>query len=228
MLRIDDLHTALGASRLRLNCSKVPFNGNTSSVTALPPWRAMLPAAVLTLIMLLAQLLPEIYQLMLRYDRLALADGEYWRLLTANIIHLGWGHFGLNVAGLWLIVWLYAADRSCLDWLVGLLITGFATSWGVHLFSGDIFWMLGLSGALHGLFVLGAIGLIMAGDGFGWGLLLGVGGKLAFEQFAGEVPFTAAIVGGSVVTDAHLWGSMGGVVAASLEYLRWRRSKPSL
>ncbi len=183
---------------------------------------------VLTLLMLIAQLLPEAYQLVLRYDRLALAQGEHWRLLSANIVHLGWGHFGLNVAGLWLIAWLYAADRGWLDWLIGLLITGFMTSWGVHLFSADIFWMVGLSGALHGLFVLGALGLIRAGDGLGWGLLLGVGAKLLVEQFAGELPFTSAIVGGSVVTDAHFWGSVGGAVAAGLEYLRWRRAQASL
>jgi membrane associated rhomboid family serine protease len=29
-----------------------------------------------------------------RYDREALESGELWRLVTAHLVHLGWGHRG--------------------------------------------------------------------------------------------------------------------------------------
>ena len=35
-----------------------------------------------------------------RYDRGALASGELWRLVTAHLVHLSWGHLWLNLAAL--------------------------------------------------------------------------------------------------------------------------------
>ena len=36
----------------------------------------------------------------LRYDRLAVAAGQWWRLFTGNYVHLGWTHVLLDAAGL--------------------------------------------------------------------------------------------------------------------------------
>lgn len=190
--------------------------------------RGLGAAAGLALIMLLVQLLPQAWQDQLRYERAAVAAGQVWRLATANLVHLGWSHFALNLAGLGLIAWIFGPDRSAWRWALALLLSGLATSLGVYLFSPEIHWMVGLSGALHGLFVCGAVGWLAAGDRFGWLLLAGVTAKLAFEQLVGEVPLTAAIVGGSVVTDAHLWGAAGGLLAGVLEWPRWRGQGASL
>ncbi len=37
---------------------------------------------------------------LLRYERVAIAEGEYWRLLSAHFAHLGYPHQALNLAGL--------------------------------------------------------------------------------------------------------------------------------
>jgi len=210
------------------HCSKVTLAENTTRIPSATLRRGLVPAVGLVLVMLVIQLLPLGWQNALQYDRPAMAQGEYWRLLTSNFVHLGWSHFALNVAGLALILWIFGADRPAWRWGLGLLLASITTSLGVHLFSPGIFWMVGLSGALHGLFVLGALGWIMAGDRLGWGLLAGVAAKLLFEQTMGEVPFTAAIVGGSVVTDAHLCGAFGGLLAALLELGNWRKRASSL
>jgi len=78
-----------------------------------------------------------------------------------------------------------------------------------------------MSGALHGLFVAGAVALLFDEPRLGVGLLLGVAVKIAYEQFAGAMPFSEGIVGGAVVTDAHLWGALGGL-AAALGVCLWR------
>ena len=212
----------------RPNCSKVISNEKPSSVTGIPSPSQLWPVVALTLLLALVQLLPADWQDAWRYDRAAVAQGQYWRWLSANFVHLGWGHFLLNVAGLWFVGWLYAGDRGATRWLIGLLLSGGLASLGVHFFTPEIHWMVGLSGALHGLFVLGACGLIISGERLGWGLLLGVLAKLAYEQIAGELPMTSAVVGGSVVTDAHLWGAAGGFLAALLEIPGWRRRGASL
>ena len=42
----------------------------------------------------------------LRFERTAIADGELWRLLTSNWVHLGWWHLFLNEMGLLVLVLL--------------------------------------------------------------------------------------------------------------------------
>lgn len=197
-------------------------------VTALPPLRLLWPAGVLSALLLFCQLLPESGQLGLRYDRALIGDGQYWRVLTANFVHLGWGHFWLNLAGLALVALLFAGDRSASRWLAGLLFSGVATSLGVYWFNPEIEWMAGLSGALHGLFVLGAIGMILLGEWLGWALVAGVLAKLGWEQLVGELPMTGELIGGSVVTAAHVWGAAGGLLAGLREILIWRRQRAPL
>ena len=171
------------------------------------PWLAF--AAVLTVL----QAVPGAAEWM-RYDRAALANGELWRLLSANFIHLGWAHLALNAAGLLAIGWLFAEDFSLLQWSWILIACSIASSAGLYLWTPEIGWCVGLSGALHGLFAAGSIAWIRDGVLAGWGLLAGLAAKLAYEQIAGAMPFSEGVVGGAVVTDAHLWGTLGGVAAA--------------
>ena len=36
-----------------------------------------------------------------RYDGVMIAGGEYWRLITGHLVHLGWGHLWPNLVALW-------------------------------------------------------------------------------------------------------------------------------
>jgi hypothetical protein len=56
----------------------------------------------------------------------------------------------------------------------------------------------------------GIVRQMLARDVVAWGLgALGVG-KLLFEHFSGAMPFTAS--GALVVTDAHLYGAVAGMI----------------
>jgi len=39
-------------------------------------------------------------QLILRYERSSILDGELWRLLSAYLVHGGWEHLWLNIIAL--------------------------------------------------------------------------------------------------------------------------------
>jgi rhomboid family GlyGly-CTERM serine protease len=197
----------------------VSLAANKANIPRLRPSAGLSAALLLTGGMTLLQVLPESWRGLLRYDRPAVADGEIWRLLTANFIHLGWAHLILNVCALLLMGWLFGEERSRAGWATDLMICAVVCNVGLFLFSPEIIWVVGLSGALHGLFIVGAVGWIRQGVTLGWGLLLAVSLKVGWEQLNGEMPLTAEIVGGNVVTDAHLWGAVGGVAAVLVSYI---------
>lgn len=180
-----------------------------------------MPWVVVAALMAALQGLPDASEWM-RYERDALGAGEWWRVLTANFIHLGWAHLALNAAGLLMIGWLFAEDYSTLQWGWILLCCSVAASVGLYVLTPEIAWCVGMSGALHGLFAAGAIAWVRDGVGLGGWLLAGEALKLGYEQTMGAMPFSEGVVGGGVVTDAHLWGAIGGVCAAAAT-LWWRR-----
>jgi rhomboid family GlyGly-CTERM serine protease len=157
----------------------------------------------------------------LRYDRLAIMQGEYWRLLTAHLTHLGWSHLLLNLAGLFLL-WILLGDvLSRTGWILLLLVSALAISAGLWLFDPQLRWYVGLSGVLHGILLGGALLLALNGSREGIYLLLVCVGKLLWEQFMGPMPGSEATAGGKVIVNAHLYGAVaGGVFVLSL----WSRN----
>lgn len=169
-------------------------------------------AALSTLFALLGQTATA----MLRYQRDALFDGQWWRLISGNLVHLGWPHLLLNLAGLALVWLLFHRALSFGSWAVVTLASGLAVSLGLLLFDPALQWYVGLSGALHGLFAAGVLASLWAGNRAEWLLLLVFAAKLAWEQLMGPTPGTAALAGGNVVVDAHLYGAVGGAVTTAV------------
>ena len=153
---------------------------------------------------------------LLRYEASLINNGEIWRLITAHLIHLGWSHTLLNIAGLALIWGLFWNTFDKTPWLVISLVSGLSISLGLYLLNPELTWYVGLSGVLHGLFVAGALGSIRRGDNREAILLVAIIGKLLWEQAYGPMPGTADIAGGPVIVDAHLYGAIGGAVSALL------------
>jgi rhomboid family GlyGly-CTERM serine protease len=161
-----------------------------------------------------------------RYDRAGLADGQYWRLLTGHLLHLGWGHLWPNLVALTIIGALFDDVLDRFAWAAIAIGAAVAIDGGLYLFDPQVDWYVGLSGVLHGLVTGGALALALAGQRLGGWLLAGVCAKLVFEQLAGPLPFTAAATGGPVIVAAHLYGGAGGLVAsAAVSRMRHRRSR---
>lgn len=150
---------------------------------------------------------------LLRYDRTAIAAGEWWRLLTAHLIHLNFHHAVLDLGGLALLWALFARDFRPWAWTVVILITAAAIDCGLWLRDPGVEWYVGVSGVLHGVLAAGAFVRLRKGKFEGWmltGLLLA---KLAYEQLHGALPFAGDM---PVIVDAHLYGALGGLAAAIL------------
>ena len=153
----------------------------------------------------------------LRYERAAIAGGQWWRLLTAHFVHLDARHALLNAAGLALLWALFARVYTAWRWLAALVLISAAVDAGLWFLSSGLRWYVGASALLHGVFACGAIAMVRTGDRIGWIALVVFAAKLGWEQWQGALPFTP----GPVVTASHLYGAAGGVLAGLL--LRPRR-----
>ena len=104
------------------------------------------------------QILPGAAEYLI-YDRVALARGEWWRLLTAHLVHYSGAHLLNNLLVLIPAAWLVEErDRSDLVRIV--LVSAVAIGVGIFVFESDIARYAGASGlslalltyvALHGL-----------------------------------------------------------------------------
>jgi rhomboid family GlyGly-CTERM serine protease len=194
-----------------------------SSFTRNTDWR--LPA-ILCLLVVIPGLLGGTATEFLRFDRNGIEAGELWRLFSGHLVHLGWPHLVLNLAGL-LLVWLLAGDQYSLkQWMIVLVGSVAGVSLGLWYLDPALEWYVGLSGVLHGLLIAGLIPGVRALSGESLTIAIVVIGKLAYEQLAGPLPGSEATAGGAVVVNAHLYGALGGVLAALLVQRRVRPDAP--
>ena len=85
----------------------------------------------------------------LRFDHQAIFIGEYWRLVTAHFVHLGWAHALLNSGGLLLVAWMQPMGSVWRWWAFYLASSLFISI--VMLINGEVSTYVGASGVLHGL-----------------------------------------------------------------------------
>jgi rhomboid family GlyGly-CTERM serine protease len=165
----------------------------------------------LCLALLLPMLWGEAARGALRYDRAALAAGQFWRLFTAHVVHLNLRHALVNVLGLALLWALFARDYSARQWLTIVLAAALAIDAGLWLLDSTVQWYVGSSGVLHGILAAGTLAQLRRRRPEGWVLALILAGKLLYEHFAGPLPFSGS---GPVIVTAHVFGVLGGTVAA--------------
>lgn len=167
--------------------------------------------------MALIQALGEPAFQILRFDRGAIHAGQYWRLITGHVVHLGWAHLSLNLAGL-VLVYIFGGHRlSPMTWgLTGLLIA-LGIDAGLWLWKPELQWYVGLSGVLHGWFAVSAITLWRERGWRAGALLIALLAiKLAWELWHGALPGTSKLIGGDVIVEVHLFGSASGIAVAAL------------
>ena len=160
-----------------------------------------------------------------RWQRDAFDTGEYWRLVSGHLVHLGFGHLWPNVVALAIIGLLFEDVFRNADWARIGAAAAAAIDLGLYVLDPEVSWYVGLSGVLHGYVAAGALALLMRREKLGVVLAAGVAAKLVFEQVVGPVPFTAASVGGPVVVAAHLYGVVGALLAEGASELVRRRSR---
>jgi rhomboid family GlyGly-CTERM serine protease len=149
----------------------------------------------------------------LQYERGALAHYQWWRLLSAHLVHLGWRHALLNCAGLTLLWMLFAREFSPRRWLWIVLMAAASIDAGLWFLRPTVEWYLGASGVLHGIWAAGACMMYRRGEDLGAALLLLLIVKLVYEHQSGSSLFEGDL---PLVSAAHLFGTLGGLLGTLL------------
>jgi membrane associated rhomboid family serine protease len=151
-------------------------------------------------------------------SRPAVADGEFWRLLTSGFLHAGLLHLMFNAFALYVLGSMLEPAIGRLRFAIVYFVSLLAGSFGALLVEPDAL-TVGASGAIFGL--MGAAIVVMRNRGInpmesGLGLWLGI-----------NLVFTFAIPGISI--GGHIGGLIGGALAAALMFdLRDRIRMPQL
>jgi len=147
----------------------------------------------------------------LRYDRAALAAGQWWRALGAHAVHQDAHHFLLNALGLTLVWALFARDYRAGAWACIALAGALGISAGLWWGDPQVQWYLGASGVLHALMAAGCVKHLVEHRWDGWLLTGCLVVKLVFEQHQ-SAPMAGAL---PVIVDAHLYGALAGAAMAA-------------
>jgi rhomboid family GlyGly-CTERM serine protease len=182
-----------------------------------------LPVASLSLavILIILHLLRTELTPWLEFDRSAIYQGQWWRILTGHFLHTNSWHLVMNLGGLALILLLhgmyYRPAQLWLHLLLGSTLIGLA----VLFWSPQITIYVGLSGWLHALLVTGCCIDIQRHWSSGWLILAAVFGKVIWEQWQGASQDVVTLIEAEVATDAHLYGAVVGLLLyAALLFVR--------
>lgn len=180
-----------------------------------------LVAGLMAALLVAGHPLDDLTQHALRYERAAVAAGEWWRLLTAHFAHLSWAHALLNAAALLLVLQIFRSVVQTAEWWLAAAAALLTIDAGLWWLEPGLDWYAGASGVLHGLFAAGLAGLWRGGERrLAVALTIGLIAKLAFEWWQGPLSGTSDL---PVVTAAHRYGAAGGVVVGVTMLLRGRR-----
>ena len=147
-----------------------------------------------------------------RFDRF-LFDQQPILALSHAFVHLNAQHLILNISGLVFIYLIFPSAFKSLLWIIALTASAVASAYGIFYYSPETEWLVGLSGALHGLFVYAAL---RSRASIAW--LVAIIIKLVIEQMPSLMPtnnltqMTEQFISNPVIVDAHLWGAAGGLL----------------
>ncbi len=160
-----------------------------------------------SLFITIALILMQFIQNDLLFLRENIQQGELWRIWTGNLIHSNYYHLVLNLAGFWVFVLLFKESMNAVQLWVSLILLISGVGFGLYFLNPELYWYAGLSGALYGLFIIGAIYSLIDKDYLtGFSILIVIPTKIIWDHLYHSGQINADLIGVPVSTDAHLYG----------------------
>jgi len=147
------------------------------------------------------------------YTRETVSQGEVWRIITSQFVHTNWPHYLLNISSVWLFAFLFYTTISFKTFTINLLLLAIAVGACLHIWEPQILWYAGLSGAIYGLYLIGAHSALKNDDyliGIGTALLILA--KVVFDHWFGPIQDNSELIEARVVTEAHVYGVLAALI----------------
>lgn len=181
-----------------------------------PRLATALVAGVILVLAAVVNVLPATVTDALMYRREAVLDGQFWRLLTAHWVHLDVSHMLINMAGLAAVILVLGRFLSAASLLLATGLSGLAVALGLLALAPQLHWYVGLSGVVSGIWASAAMRGALNRDWLGFAAIALLAAKLVWEQVKGAPMSLTAEMSDAVIVDAHLYGMLGGLLAALL------------
>ncbi len=164
---------------------------------------------VLIVLLLVLETFGDAGRSALSFDRSQiLHNWQWWRVLTGSFVHLGWYHYLLNAMGLVVLVLLCPEALKPWIWVRRVCVIAIVMGLCLLVFVPSLSNYVGMSGVIHGLFVLGLMPQVLKRDLIALGCLSYLVGKIGFELVAGGPVSDESALGGRVVVESHLFGTL--------------------
>ncbi len=157
----------------------------------------------------------------LMYHRVAIENGQLWRILTGHLVHSNLWHLLLNLASLTMIGLLFSQHLSIKLWSAVFALSGLLISACYYFILPEYQHYVGLSAILYAVIIIGALLDLKEQMLIASLVLLVVTGRVIWQQFYGSVESLAELIGDRVAIESHLFGIVTGYVIGLL--LLWRQ-----
>lgn len=162
----------------------------------------------------------------LSLKRSAIDNGEWWRIITSQFVHLSTNHTLMNATGYIILCFGFRKEVTATEEMITLFISTIGVGLGLYWFNPEIAWYVGLSGAIYGLLVSNVMIGAKKTPYLSAFFLFFVVTKIVYEQFfAGADRATETIIGGEIAIDSHLYGAVVGIFPGL--FWIWRRRNVS-
>jgi rhomboid family GlyGly-CTERM serine protease len=147
-------------------------------------------------------------------------NAHYFQVITGHFLHTNFIHLLFNLLGLILLWALHGDDYDATSYLAKFILLCVIISVCIYLYSPDILWYVGLSGAIHGVFAWGCIRDLENKLFTGWLLIIGLFIKVGNEQINGAGSLMPDLINANVATDSHLYGAIAGLIIGVFSLLK--------
>jgi len=158
-----------------------------------------------------------------RFQRTLIINGEWWRLVSGHLDHLGWAHLGLNSLFLALVLMIFKPLQQIIFTIVVWFISVITISLCLLLFSPELIWYVGLSSSLYSLLIIGIMLDVRYSLLIRAGVVSVIITKVWLEQ-GDQIPWVAQMISGPIAEVSHLYGVITGLlVVAVILCMNWCR-----
>jgi rhomboid family GlyGly-CTERM serine protease len=156
----------------------------------------------------------------LSYQRELVEDGQWWRIVSGQLVHNNFAHLLPNMAALALCRLVLVSSCSEREFIFNLLFCILLTGVLIHFLLRSYDYYLGISAVVYGMFLVGTVHLIRGRHYWAWLVLLVLVFKLMRDYFAPEtLAGVAADIGVPVAIEAHFVGVLAGVLLLCLSFV---------